>query len=286
MRCDDFGDALLRYAQGALPEDETHHVDAHVSDCETCRSSLAGYRWIAQNLREHADVVEEGHVSVRLLYESIVEPDKLGQDAAYVASHLEACDSCRIETQRIRELTHIELDRPGTLGTRPSFTERLTAWFTTPATAAATAGVILFVAITGYIVTTSRVPRGAAVEWIVGDEAGGARVFDLPVDLITRGIVEESDGLVPELGAGVHVLGMNIDFLDDMGSSYEFVIYDLAGETMFDGVIPEAALDSGHLELVVYTRAFADGGYRIEVIEIESDGFSSTIAESRFQVSK
>ncbi|MBM4329126.1 MAG: hypothetical protein FJ118_18420 [Deltaproteobacteria bacterium] len=92
---------LLAYLEGALSDEETHEIDAHLQVCASCVRDLG--------LLQRLTFLMESHSSAFHLDEAILcRFVAFGDDPqGIVAQHLSACEDCREDVETLREMLSV-----------------------------------------------------------------------------------------------------------------------------------------------------------------------------------
>lgn len=288
MDCDQCSDLLVPYLTERLSPGRLEEVRAHLETCPTCRRALGDTQWVRDEMLECRAEIDDGHLSARLLYEYVESPASLeAEDIELVRSHLDQCAQCREDHQHIVELAALPASAEPASRTEPGRADRL--WqrivgrFPRPVAPVAAAAAVVVLVVSVYVWQTRSSP---AMQWIRTDVVG-VTAIELPVRHITRGAPPPPPEPVPQLdrtsGRDV-LLAVNLGFLDQLGAYYEVVVREPSGDVVWRDRIPDVYLSAGRGVIRVNPGKLQPGTYRVEVVENESDGFSTVIAEAVFRI--
>ena len=310
MDCSSCSELIAARLNATLSGKDASEVDEHLDGCQSCRQEYERTDWLLRSMHETKAQIDTGHVSPRLLYEYSDGSESL-EDAAiqFIERHLDTCKPCSEDYARIQELIYLPLtiDEPAGSEAAPRLNGRVT---TAPAPPSGVRGVL------DQILARIPGPKNAlaygglavalmAVIVIVGIRLGGTSkvagwasldvietsvpIQEVPMRIVRRGVPRGtvgSDTMLDVENLNRFVIAVDLDFVDGSAMSYEIEIKDFADEIVWSGEIPEEHLNDGRALINLRTKHFPDGRYTLDILAYETDGFTSTIAETSFEISR
>ncbi|MDH3214950.1 MAG: hypothetical protein OEN01_01500 [Candidatus Krumholzibacteria bacterium] len=157
-----------------------------------------------------------------------------------------------------------------------------------PTTIVAAGIALAFVVIGAFFLTRDDMSDVQVAEWGSTDNGGhGNRFYEVPLARIEAGIAEDNGRTAPEIdvSTGAALLVVPASFLDKVGSLYELFIYDFGGDEVWSDEVPHSFIEDGRMTIRLEARGLTPGKYTLQLIEIDSSGFSAAVAEAGFRIS-
>ncbi len=287
MDCERYSQEIPEYLRGDLSKDEIAELETHVQACSRCQEEVEDLRWFLTGVRNNAMAISEGHLSSRLLYESVDEPSALEPDVmARLKDHLNTCESCRRDRDRINELITLELHP---FGERSTSTARRVRWFRGGRFKTALAGVSVAIVAVALIWSFFSARGGpdhfptTSPDYDVALVSSGAGydVVDVPLQEPVRGESEQSPVVsLKELDVEKIVLRIEVDLFEGEDSSVTVMIHNATGHTVWTSRLEKVQRATGTILLLVDKSTFAPGRYTVEVF----DRFDASIGQGTIDI--
>lgn len=270
------------YLNRTLSEDEAKKVEEHLEECLMCRRELEELRWLSSEIKELDETPVSPHIRSEKLVIFAEEPEKLSsEEITAVEKHLDSCPSCLKELQVLRsvnlELKTQEKKVGEKLAEEPSVFEKIAErliWLVRKPTFA-----YIIVILLAY-------PAG---RWLLGpSQPKMPAVFSEKVYMLSEQTRVPTEPTLVFRSDKDKTIRIGIPFWSDLDNySYELVIRNERGESIF--TIKEFTKfgDQGFSQLALDTDSFPDGRYILTIKEIDKeDPAISSEANFPFQIAK
>lgn len=112
-------------------------------------------------------------------------------------------------------------------------------------------------------------------------------VYDLHPVAVVDGIADDTSGSVPEFELSSNaLLAIDLSMLDRIDAHYQMSILDDTGDEISRQSVLDSFLESDRMYLQIGEHVASPGEYRLEFMEMRSDGFSSVVAEVTFRLTQ